>query len=166
MFFGLCLSHIYATYSIYDPTIPAWSTPAVFSGASSSAVDGDVFLSYDSATGQTFAAWGDSNNAYYPTYSIYSGSTPSPPTNGHGQKVKNQFPFEVEWFNLLSWTASTSSSVVGYNVTRNAVLIANNIALLTYTDVNRPQYGADVYTITGIDASGDEITQPLIIEIN
>jgi hypothetical protein len=69
----------YPTYATYN-SIDGWSAPLPIS--TTSVVHEDVELTYDSGASQVFAAWADSNNNDYPTYSIYTAtsgwSTPSP----------------------------------------------------------------------------------------
>jgi uncharacterized repeat protein (TIGR03803 family) len=99
--------------------------------------------------------------------SFSSPPTPlSPPSSGSGQKIKNRFALEVEWFNRLRWVASTSSGVVGYNVHRNGVLIASDVAGTEYTDYNRPKNGEDIYTITSVNGSGSVSSSALTILVN
>jgi PKD repeat protein len=87
------------------------------------------------------------------------------PTNGSGQKITNRFPFEVEWYNQLNWSSTINSSAIGYNIRRNGTLIARAYPNTQYKDHNRPQKKTDVYTVTSVNASGNEST-PLTITVS
>ena len=79
----------YPTYAIYN-SITGWSTPIPIS--TTSVVSEDVELTYDSGASQIFAAWSDSNNNSYPTYSIYTsgfGWSPSATITTSSQAVEN-----------------------------------------------------------------------------
>jgi fibronectin type 3 domain-containing protein len=64
----------------------------------------------------------------------------------------------------LSWSASTSSDVVGYNVYRASVsggpysLIASSVSGTSYSDSNVTAGQTYYYVLTSVDSSGNEST--------
>lgn len=69
----------YPTYCIYSNG--TWSAPLLIDSSSTTEGLRDVFLCYDSQNDRVFAAWNDTNNDNYPTFSIYSNgawSSPAP----------------------------------------------------------------------------------------
>jgi len=71
---GLLPSPCHPFYSIasYANGSWTWSLPAVLNTESTSPADFNVSICYAAATNQVFAAWGDNNHPYYPTYSVAS----------------------------------------------------------------------------------------------
>lgn len=150
-------------YSIYSEG--NWSTADVIPLDDSEGVNHNVSVAKIMGTGSSIAAWGQ---VVYPNtgyYSILESPLPEPPANGSGKKHKNRFALEVEWYNQLEWTASTSEGVLGYNIRRNGTLIVTNLDALTYQDHNRSKKGLDLYLITSVDEEGNESSEGLEITV-
>lgn len=87
-----------------------------------------------------------------------------PPSNlSVSQSVHNYGVFN-EYYNTLSWSASTDPNTVGYLIFRNGVFIEQVDAnTLTYIDNNRTQNGPVTYSVTAIDS---EQTQSRTVSVN
>jgi hypothetical protein len=69
----------------------------------------------------------------------------------------------TEYYNTLSWHASTSPNVVGYIVFRNGTPIAEVDAnVLSFVDDNRIQDGSEIYGVAAIDNQGSQSTIPTV----
>jgi hypothetical protein len=161
------------SFSIYQNGM--WSVGAEIPLPPSASVGAitDVTIGRTLDLNTMIAAWGD-NSTNLPYYSTFAGTpippppvtAPLPPTNGQGSHVKNRFALLIEWYNQLSWTASISPNVTGYNIRRNGTLIATNIPGTSYRDNNRPKNGTDVYLITSVNAEGSESLTGLEITVS
>jgi hypothetical protein len=77
-----------------------------------------------------------------------------PPSNFNGVKIKNNFGFEYELYNQLTWTASTSPGIAGYSLSRNGSNIAT-VSASTYTYQDHNQSLSSVqYTLVAFDSNG------------
>lgn len=86
------------------------------------------------------------------------------PSNLQGQQKINDFGIEYEYFNLLTWNASTST-VAGYYVYRDGSKIATlESGSLQYEDHNRKKGVTTEYSVTSFDISGNE-SSPISISI-
>lgn len=89
----------------------------------------------------------------YPTSSL------EPPSNLHGKQKKNDFGFEYELYNQLTWKASRSTDVAGYNIYRDGKKIARvNSSTTSFKDHNRKKGASYLYTVTAFNADGSEST--------
>ena len=80
-----------------------------------------------------------------------------PPSNLQGKQKKNDFGFEYELYNQLSWTSSPSLEVIGYFVYRDGKEIATvNPSAHSYQDHNRKKGVSYTYAITAFNSSGSE----------
>ncbi|MFA6066748.1 MAG: hypothetical protein WC707_06220 [Candidatus Babeliaceae bacterium] len=81
--------------------------------------------------------------------------TVEPPSNLQGLQKKNNFGFEYELYNQLTWTTSPSSEVTGYFIYRNGKKIATvDASTNTYNDHNRPRYVSSVYSLVAFAGNG------------
>lgn len=100
------------------------------------------------------------------TDTITVGDTPSgivlpgvslfPPTSFEGQKMINSFPFQTQYLNVLSWSASPSLDVQSYLLYRDGALIASIPAQnprIFYDDSIHWQ-SSYTYTIQSVSSSG------------
>ncbi len=79
-----------------------------------------------------------------------------PASNLQGEQKKNNFGFEYELYNQLTWTASPSPQTAGYIISRNGHKIAAVDALITtYQDHNRPHNSSTTYTLVAFDQDGN-----------
>ncbi|MGZ6255023.1 MAG: hypothetical protein ACXWL5_03480 [Candidatus Chromulinivorax sp.] len=84
-----------------------------------------------------------------------------PPSDLQGEQFKNDFGFEYELYNQLTWTASTSSQVTGYIIYRQGEQIATVDASVTmYQDHNQTPGVIVDYSLAAFDAQGN--ISPLI----
>ena len=80
----------------------------------------------------------------------------NPPTNLSGIQQKNNFGSVYELVNSISWSAS-SSSVSGYRVYRNGVLIATlNSSTYGYDDHNIQKGVATLYSVRAYNSLGNQ----------
>jgi len=151
-------------FSVYDNGV--WSDGAEIPPSTSVGAYQDVSIARILDTNTMIAAWGNNVLPELPYYATFVGPpVPLPPTNGQSAHIKNRFALLLEWTNQLSWTASTSLDVTGYNIKRNGVVIATNVAGTTYLDSNVPRKGTDVYLITSVNAEGTESLTGLEITV-
>lgn len=86
-----------------------------------------------------------------------------PPASLSGCAVKNEFLTQTDLIYTISWKASPSPCVKGYQVFRNGKQIAfvPSTRELKYQDHNRKRKKADVYSVRAVNASGvvsEEVT--------
>lgn len=96
--------------------------------------------------------------------SFGTGTLVSPPTSLSVTQSVNNFGVFQEYYNTISWTASTSPNLVGYVVYQNGVQIAFvNAPTVSFIDHNVQQSGATLY---GVAATDDTGTQSAVVNIN
>lgn len=82
-----------------------------------------------------------------------------PPSNLAVTQSVNNFGIFNEYYNTLTWTASSDPSVVGYLVFRNGVFLQQVGAdVLQYVDDNRTQNGSVKYSVTAVDSQQTQST--------
>lgn len=87
-----------------------------------------------------------------------------PPTNLSVTQNVHNFGVFNEYYNTLSWYASTDPNVVGYLIFRNGVFLAQvGSDVLQFIDDNRTLNGAVTYSVSAIDA---QQTQSKTVSIN
>ena len=80
-----------------------------------------------------------------------------PPTNLSGVQKKNDFGLSYEWYNLLSWSPSSSVGVKGYCIYRDGVKIATvGPKTFNYEDHNRKKGVPILYQVSSLSSSGIE----------
>lgn len=80
-----------------------------------------------------------------------------PARNLGGSQIMNDFGVVYAYFNSLSWEASLSPTVVGYNIYRNGVKIATvSSTTFQYADSDIPKGSAFEYSVRAFNASGVE----------
>ncbi|MBN9378628.1 MAG: hypothetical protein BGO14_07130 [Chlamydiales bacterium 38-26] len=81
----------------------------------------------------------------------------APPSNLLGKQKKNDFGFEYELYNQLTWTPSPSPEIIGYFIYRDGKKIALvNASINTYKDHNRKKGVSYIYAITAYNSAGLE----------
>lgn len=86
-------------------------------------------------------------------------------SNLQGSQKKNDFGIEFERYNLLTWDASTSTTVAGYFVYRNGEKIASlSASTLQYEDHNRKKGVSTQYSVTSFDSNGNE-SSPVFVTV-
>ncbi len=78
-----------------------------------------------------------------------------PPTSISGCSIKNEFLTQTDRFHVISWIASPSSCVTGYQIFRNGTLIAfvPSTGALVYHDHGRNKK-TDVYSVRAVNSFG------------
>lgn len=117
----------------------------------------------DNGTG--FAAWTLVTEGEIQFYASVT-AAPAPPLSMEGRTCKTSFATHVDKVNIITFTPSTDASIVSYLLRRDDILIATIPATgpFVYFDPNRCRNGTDVYSLTSVNASGQEST-PVIIEL-
>ncbi len=88
-----------------------------------------------------------------------------PPSNLQGQQKKNDFGFEYELYNQLTWTLSPSPETIGYYLSRDGNRIATlSASTTTYQDHNRPRGVSSVYSLVAFDDNGT-MSSPVTVTI-
>jgi hypothetical protein len=83
--------------------------------------------------------------------------TVQPPSSLQGEQKKNDFGFEYELYNQLTWTSSPSSEINGYSIYRDGNKIATvDASTYTYEDHNRKKGVSYTYAITAFNSAGSE----------
>jgi len=92
-------------------------------------------------------------------------STVEPASNMQGTQKRNNFGFEYELYNQLTWTPSPSAEVVGYILYRDGQEIAIvNAATRSYQDHNQPRGVSFVYSLVAFDGD-DNISSPVTVTV-
>lgn len=129
-----------------------WSVPITISLGTDNAFP-KIAASLNGNTIHTAAVWTHYNGTNNTTVAATGSKTLVVPPSGLSvtQSVRN-FGVFSEYYNTLSWTASTSPNVVGYLIFRNGVFLEQVGANVTqFVDENRTLNGAVKYSITAID---------------
>ena len=88
-----------------------------------------------------------------------------PASNFQGMQKENDFGFEYELYNQLTWTLSTSLQLTGYFMYRDDVKIATlDASADSYQDHNRPVGVSFVYSLVSFDADGNT-SSPITITV-
>lgn len=91
--------------------------------------------------------------------SISSAFAVTPPTAIRGEIIKLEAPTKTDRVNQIVWCSSEDPAVVAYIIRRNGVVIAEVPSTrLSYCDPNRCRNQVYVYTVTAVDAQGNEST--------
>lgn len=87
-----------------------------------------------------------------------------PPSNLRGKQKKNDFGFEYELYNQLTWTPSPSPETIGYLIYRDEIKIAKvNASTYRYKDHDRKKGVSYLYAITAFNSTGSESSPVSII---
>jgi hypothetical protein len=80
-----------------------------------------------------------------------------PPSNLQGKQKKNDFGFEYELYNQLTWKPSPSPEIIGYFIYRDGKKIAHvNDSTYTYRDHDRKKRVSYIYAVTAFNSAGSE----------
>ena len=150
-------------YSTYTPG-SGWSSPVFLPASPNAEARNNVYLSYDSVTGQILATWtGADDEGRFPYYSFFDGPVPLPPVpeapaSFSGKVMNKRFLSQTDRINQLNWLPANDSTIVSYLLRRNGVLIftAPSTGPYTYQDHNRNKRVTDVYTLTSVNQKGLE----------
>ena len=141
-----------SAYTTYDANSEA--TLAVFLYAS-------VFPGYPYYATYSGSSW--TSNPITTSFSIangvYAGPFPSslnPPTHLQGSRRVNNFGTLREYYDTLTWSASTSTDVVSYVIYANGVKAATvSSSTLSYQTHNQRKTKSIVYQVLALDSSGN-----------
>jgi hypothetical protein len=87
----------------------------------------------------------------------FLGYQPQSPSNVQGKQKKNDFGFEYELYNQLTWKPSPSPEITGYFIYRDGKKIATvDASTYTYKDHNRKKGVSCVYAITAFNSTDNE----------
>lgn len=87
-----------------------------------------------------------------------------PPAHLQGTQKKNDFGFEYELYNQLTWTPSPSPDISSYVIYRDGTKIATvDASTFTYQDHNRKKGVSYLYAITASDSAGNESSPATIV---
>lgn len=141
----------------------AWQTPTLVANEESE--NPQIAAAIDELTGTLFGVWESPPGRFSMIHASVGHITnlppppppppppnpqPHPPTNLAAKKLVNRFLNRIELINRLSWTASTTKSVVSYNIYRDGKLIGN-VAATSFTDL--VQAGVTyLYAVTAVGA--------------
>lgn len=90
-----------------------------------------------------------------------------PPSNLQGTQKKNDFGFEYELYNQLTWTFSQSSDVLGYYIYRDGKKIATvDASTFSYKDHHRKKGVSYSYAIAAFNSSGESSMINFVIRPN
>lgn len=78
---------------------------------------------------------------------------PLPPDDLIGKQKVNQFLLQSDLINVLSWSPSTDTTVISYNIYRNDVYMETILSAdtLKYEDHNRQKGKSDTYQVTAVN---------------
>lgn len=130
-----------------------WSVPIIISQGTDNAFP-KVAAALSSNTINAGAIW----VSYNGTNTTIQASTGSktlvlPPSGLSVTQSSNNFGAFTEYYNTLSWTASTDPNAVGYLIFRNGTFIGQvGSGTTSFVDDNRVQSGHVVYSVTAVDA--------------
>ncbi|MBX7067288.1 MAG: hypothetical protein K1X28_08665 [Parachlamydiales bacterium] len=129
-----------------------WSVPGTISLGSKNAFP-SVAMAVSGNVLNTVAVW-VSSNGVNTSVNASTGSLQLllPPSGLTVTQNNNNYGVFTEYYNTLSWQASTDANVVGYLIYRNGVFLKQVGAnMLSFVDENRVQNGAVTYGVASID---------------
>jgi len=108
----------------------------------------------------TAAVWTDYNGVNNTVVaSTGSKSLVLPPSSLHVTQSVNNFGVFNEYYNTLTWTASSDPNVVGYLIFRNGAFVTQvGSGVLEFIDDNRALNGSITYSVTAVDAQQTQST--------
>jgi hypothetical protein len=133
-----------------------WSVPTLISaGSENASPQGAITLSGNAI--HAAAVWLSSNGTHNHVFaSTGTKSLPLPPSNLTVSQTANNLGIYTEYYNTLTWTASTDPSVVGYLVYRNGTFLAEvSENVLHYIDYNRTPNVVSNYTVASINGNNN-----------
>lgn len=132
-----------------------WSLPLTLSDATANAKPHIAAAIHDNKI-QTAAIWVANTGMNNSVMATTGAKTiPMPPTNLAVVQSSTNFGVFTEYYNTLSWEASSDPNVVGYLIFRNGLFLEQvGSEVLEYVDNNKAQNGAVVYGVASIDDQG------------
>jgi len=144
----------------------AWTMPLNLSQGADNAFP-RVASTLSGSTIHAVAVWLNNNGTNSVLQAVRGSRTViAPPTNLSVTQNSHNLTVFTEYYNTLSWTASTDPSVVGYVIYRNGTVISNvNASTTQFIDRNAPQAGTVAGTY-GVAARNSEFAQSQTVTVN
>jgi hypothetical protein len=133
-----------------------WSVPTLISsGSENASPKGAITLSGNAI--HAAAVWLSSNGANNQVFaSTGIKSLPLPPSNLRVSQGADNLGIYVDYYNTLTWTASSDPSVVGYLIYRNGTFLEEVPAnMLHYIDHNRTQNVVSNYAVASVNGDNN-----------
>lgn len=135
-----------------------WTGPLVLSTGTSNGFPGITAVVTGGTDANGAAAWlnfDGSNNILQAVTG--TGTLVIPPSSPGVTQNFNDFGIFKEYYNTITWSASTDPNLAGYIIYRgNDILTFIDSGTLQYVDNNQVQNGSVVYGVSAIDNSGTE----------
>lgn len=135
-----------------------WTGPFILSTGTSNGFPGISAVVTGGTNSNAAAAWlsfDGSNNILQAVTG--TGTLVIPPSSPGITQSFNDFGIFQEYYNTITWSASTDPNLVGYIIYRNNDILAFiETDTLKYVDNNQAQNGSVVYGVSAIDYSGAE----------
>lgn len=166
---------LFAAYMNYDPDSSSvvietresrvsgagaggWTSPIILSSGTDNAFPEITAVVTGGTDSNAATAWLSFNGSINEVQAVTgNGSLVIPPSNLAVTQNVNSFGVFDEYFNTVTWSASTDSNLVGYVVYRgNDILSFVDSGFLSYDDNNQEQNGTVTYGVSAIDSSGSE----------
>jgi len=174
VFFGIDTSianGMFVLGSVFDATTQTWESPQTLDQATALVMGSDPVLVASAAvnsSGQTVVVWsrvapGAGSINYVRSAFTFIGSPGPLGLVAHARK--NRFPTQTEYYTALDWNRAVQETVVGYQLFRDDVLIANlSGSANSYIDRGRVKGQRVVYTL--VASSGDGLTTSSTVTVN
>lgn len=150
-----------ATSNIYNQ--PFWTPPITISTGANNGFP-HVSSGFDGTTIRAVAVWLSSNGTLTGVQAAVGSKIPiDPPMNVTVIQNVNHFGVFDDYYNTITWTASTSPNILEYVIFRNGTLVAQlSPSAISYEDHNNVQNGSITY---GIASVANDITQSQIVNV-
>jgi hypothetical protein len=80
-----------------------------------------------------------------------------PPSKIEAKRIANKFATQIDYVNVVKWSASPSPGIEFYRIYRNGRFIREvKASRHLFKDHNRPKCKRDVYSVTSIGTNGQE----------
>lgn len=139
---------------VTDPVLQGWTTVNPFSTGNDNGYP-QVALSLTGSTFNALAVWihfDGTNNVIHA--STGSDSTISPPSSVSATQSVTDFGVFKDYFNTITWAASSDPDLIQYNIFRNGVFFAStDPGTLTFIDHNQVQGGTVIYGVAALTSA-------------
>ncbi len=136
----------------------SWTSPVTLSSATANSNPEIATVVNADTYAYAIAAWlgYDGSNKVVQS-SSGTGTLVTPPTDAAVVQNSNSFGAFTEYYNEVSWTASTDPNLFGYVIYRDGIFIQMlDSSATSYVDHNREQGGSVTYGITAFDDANNE----------
>jgi len=146
------------------PSGEAWSAPTIISQGTENGYPrcGYTLSGNTMNAGAVWVSFNGVNNEIQAA--IGSKTVVLPPTNLAIVQSVNNFGVFNDYYNTVSWTASASPNITGYNLFRNGVYFASvDGVTLQFIDHNATQNGSVTYGVAAVDNNN---AQSAVVNVN